>query len=649
MTTVTHAKAYANNEVALIAWSASRRLDGCLGFEILRQYLDASGNVTESIPLAAFVAFEGQSNPDWKAQNTSVWPVQKFFWRDLTLRKRRDSATRRPDEVTVRYHIRPVAEWKAGMDEVVPRHEEFGGVANTYQGAPLRLGYMDAGLATNAVFVTRKRGEFESTFTNGILSGQWLSRSLTEENGKIDDARLQTELKTPNNDKRNYLSGDVLELIRSFFGQTGGHFYMALYEFEDAELERLVTDNASRISLILSNTGQGTDSEDADDDGNVREKLWDDRNRPARQRLMALAEQNRDFELIHRMFNNSTQIGHNKFVVWVDDNCKAKSLITGSLNWTWSGLTAQSNNSIRIDMPELAGNYFTEWQRLKADPIPLPAPLGKTMSSSFQGAELRSKNAGGFPEVSLASGTARVWFSPNMAPRKYPAKDPATPPDLDQLFSLMRKAKDAIFFLVFYPAMDGRRSIVEEAVNLGKLDKSLLVIGAVSAEEALPNFVKSQTLPDGTKTGRVAPFTYQTNKVSVVRAAALGDRELHNPMGNFQKEVLKPKEGIAIIHDKIVVIDPLDPENCVVAFGSHNLGFKASYSNDENLVIVRGHKALAEAYAVHVMDIYDHYRFRAWSSENAAKGGKAWDGFLSRNDQWQDHASTDISNYFAKD
>ncbi|WP_247510571.1 phospholipase D-like domain-containing protein [Bradyrhizobium sp. 157] len=113
--------------------------------------------------------------------------------------------------------------------------------------------------------------------------------------------------------------------------------------------------------------------------------------------------------------------------------------------------------------------------------------------------------------------------------------------------------------------------------------------------------------------------------------------------------------GRAIIHDKILVIDPLDPDNCVVAFGSHNLGYKASYSNDENLTIVRGHQALAEAYAVHVLDVYDHYRFRAVEAEvNAGKKGKSktgkekqgWVGFLDTTDAWQQRSSHRLSRYF---
>jgi phosphatidylserine/phosphatidylglycerophosphate/cardiolipin synthase-like enzyme len=35
-----------------------------------------------------------------------------------------------------------------------------------------------------------------------------------------------------------------------------------------------------------------------------------------------------------------------------------------------------------------------------------------------------------------------------------------------------------------------------------------------------------------------------------------------------------------------VVVDPFS-DNCVVVTGSHNLGFTASYNNDENMAIIR--------------------------------------------------------------
>src|SRR5262249_12828471 len=67
--------------------------------------------------------------------------------------------------------------------------------------------------------------------------------------------------------------------------------------------------------------------------------------------------------------------------------------------------------------------------------------------------------------------------------------------------------------------------------------------------------------------------------------------------------------GHAVIHDKILVIDPFTDDSVVVT-GSHNLGFRASYNNDENMLVIRGNRGVAQAYAAHVLDVYEHYRWR---------------------------------------
>jgi phosphatidylserine/phosphatidylglycerophosphate/cardiolipin synthase-like enzyme len=67
------------------------------------------------------------------------------------------------------------------------------------------------------------------------------------------------------------------------------------------------------------------------------------------------------------------------------------------------------------------------------------------------------------------------------------------------------------------------------------------------------------------------------------------------------------------------VIDPFS-DDCVVITGSHNLGYKASYDNDENLVIIEGDRNLAVAYATHVLDVYDHFSWRATVKRLGTKG-----------------------------
>ncbi|WP_245510830.1 phospholipase D-like domain-containing protein [Rhizobium leguminosarum] len=122
----------------------------------------------------------------------------------------------------------------------------------------------------------------------------------------------------------------------------------------------------------------------------------------------------------------------------------------------------------------------------------------------------------------------------------------------------------------------------------------------------------------------------------MVRAAAISAQ-----FGDLRPELLSA--GHAIIHDKIVVIDPLHPDNCTVITGSHNLGYKASYQNDENLLIVRGNQSLAVAYAIHILDVYDHYVLRAKLQEElrqsliaTGRPPKAESGgFLNAKASWQ--------------
>jgi phosphatidylserine/phosphatidylglycerophosphate/cardiolipin synthase-like enzyme len=76
---------------------------------------------------------------------------------------------------------------------------------------------------------------------------------------------------------------------------------------------------------------------------------------------------------------------------------------------------------------------------------------------------------------------------------------------------------------------------------------------------------------------------------------------------------------MAIVHSKTIVIDPFS-DDCAVITGSHNFSVSASERNDENLVIVRGNTKLAQAYAVHINGVYDHYSWRAYLASGGDPG-----------------------------
>ena len=636
------AVAIANNEVAILGWTVNVfNFEDLLGFHIVRQVLDAGNHVVEERPMATWVAFAGQSNPDWQPQNTSVWPVQKFTWRDLTLRQRRDALERRPDGQRLRYSIAPVGKPAPGRKPV----KVIETPGSSYTGEPVELAYVGKRALTNVVTATIHRPPFTSTFTNGILSTQFLLRTLAKPDAhgafKFPPGVVERRLSTPGDALRTYLTGDVLPLIHEFFAQPGGRFLAALYEFEDEELETLVTDNAARIDLILSDAG-GPDSADN----------YDTRNSPTRERLRKIARKHGStFKLTDRLFNGSGHIGHNKFVVHVDDNGDADSVITGSTNWTWSGVAGQSNNCIRIDDAEIATAFRDYWHQLFKDKIPTPKPTSaKALTGTVQSQAFKESNlvpVGG-TIANDAKQTFQIWFSPNVPGHAQPAK--AMPPDIAELFSIIEGAEHAIFFLVFLPSVGGINSVISKAVEWGEAHPDINVIGAISDSKAMWTEPKKAAGLKATKASKTAPHLFQSNAISVIRATALTDKEIGRPIGDFKFDERLAAEH-AIIHDKILVVDPLDPDRCVVAFGSHNLGYKASYSNDENLTIVRGHRPLAEAYTAHVLDVYDHYRFRAASAEPpvaAAPGTparKPWDGFLATDPKWQSHSARRLARY----
>lgn len=630
---IVKARVFCNDEVAYLAWETDGKIPGCLGFMITRIFVETG----ERRVLPSWVAFKTQSNPDWEAQDTSVWPTQKFSWRDLTLRRSRDSLATRSGPLRVRYEIRPVGPMQPGLTPVPVTETARPG---RYQGKPIPLAFYGDAVETDEIVATNDLGEVSVGFNNGILSTQNLRKQLNTPAGKAPSvARVRERITTVGDPLRRYLAGDVLVLLKTLFERAqaeDGRIYAALYELADPELVDLLEANADRLDLILSTAGKDEDSGE-----------WDATNADARRRLRKAIGKAR---MQDRMFNTSAGIGHNKFAVLVVDD-EPVAVWTGSANWTPTGLCAQTNNTIVFRSREVAAHYLAYWQRLHADRQPVPRPLSKANNAN-QGTELREANATGYA-ANLDDGAtrARLWFSPNTPKRGSPATR-TVPPDLQEVFELMSNARHSILFLAFNPGRtteDGEdlNTAVAAALAFGRHRPDLFVTGVVSDPMAMPGYQPRD--PDAPKLPLPAIFSPAgAPNVLVLRAAALNDL-----IGNFQKELLKI--GHAIIHDKVVVIDPLSDEHCAVVTGSHNLGFKASYANDENLAIIRGNKALASAYAVHVLDVFEHYRFRAVQEDRARQAklsGKAVKnvidrGFLSVDDSWQDKyvGAVDLRSY----
>lgn len=687
MAKVIEARAFCNNEVAYLAWKTDGKIKDCLGFMITRINLDTG----ERRLLPAWVAFDTQSNPDWEEQDTSVWPIQKFSWRDLTLRRSRNTLQIRAP-FRAKYEIVPVGPAAPGRVAVPPSPTAQPG---KYKGEPIPMFVCGEAGETNEFNVTDNFGDVSAFFNNGILSTQNLRKQLETPDGKAPTKpQIDAHIKKQGDPIRTFLAGDVLPALKTMFARAeeeDGTLHLALYELEDAELVNLLAQNQARLHLILSTAGSKTVAagkaapasmaaaaktmvKRSDVVSKARKSakkamaakksgaakkvakkavkkaakgaakpkkvtVWDTTNAAARAKLAALMGD----RLQNRMFNNSAHIGHNKFAVLLDKHGKPIVVWSGSTNWTKTGLCAQSNNAIIIESDAVAKAYFDYWTRLHADKLPIPVPLSAPLASD-QGPALRKADAKP-NSTTLDHGKTKVdlWYSPN-TPKTGTPKTRTVPPDLQFVFSLMKQAKDAIFFLVFNPGRtdaeaEDVNTVVSAGIDFGRLDPKLTVFGAISDPTALPGFVAPPKDENAPKIPPAAIFSPAgVPNVLMIRAAAINDL-----IGDFQRELLSA--GHAIIHDKIVVIDPMSETDCVVITGSHNLGFKASYANDENMLVLRGNRPLALAYTTHVLDIYDHYKFRAvleQQTREAMLKGKpppkrpTGKGFLQTTDAWQD-------------
>jgi phosphatidylserine/phosphatidylglycerophosphate/cardiolipin synthase-like enzyme len=518
--------------------------------------------------LPALATFPNQDPT--KDRTTADDPVQKFFWKDVYAKR----------GGSYRYRIVPM-----------------GGTPGAL--TPMAIG----SLTTNIVQLTPDHGVLSAYFNRGILATQATARAL---HSAGDLAKMKTELleriDDPKDQLRLDLAGDMiaaLTLLPNEALQQHGQLWSALYEFEDTQLIQSLEQVAGRAHVILSNMPGKVD------DVKTNDTYAAERN----------AAKQAGLDIIDRMMPSS-HIGHNKFTVL--DVAGPSAVQFGSTNWTARALCAQSNNTIVAHSPLMAKAFKAYWDSLKAD-TDAAGGHGK------QAEPLRTADGHGPVSLTLEDGSADVdiWFSPN-TPKARPKQhqNEARPPDLDEVFKLIAGAKQAILFVVFEP---GEPSIIDAVGTAQKANPALFVRGTVTVSKAAEDFavaIKSDAPGSGSKkqstSGQTVPADYR-----VIPATGIKD-----PVAQWETEL--NSAGYAITHSKYVVIDPFS-DSCVVVTGSHNLGDQASYNNDENMVIIKGHRPIAEAYAANALDIYDHYAWRWWLAHDPQH---TWTS-LKPNDSWQ--------------
>ncbi|WP_170847385.1 phospholipase D-like domain-containing protein [Mycolicibacterium fluoranthenivorans] len=569
-------KVYANDDDALIIWNVPAAIPDCLGFAIKRRTYDPTDPTMETVAREEFlpnrIGFVGdpKAGPDSTA-SSKVWPFQRFWWTD--------HAAAAGDILS--YQVMPMLGTVGHLKPATSQASEW---------SPIR------------VLSAPPNSRFNPFFNRGFVISQFMARYLAEK--KLTPRQFKENIRSNDEDMiRKFLYGYLGPALFSELrdaASSGGEIFAALYELDDDQLIELLCVLGPRAHVVLSNG-----SIPHKKGHSMADERKQDQNAEARAKLLGA---NVDVGEADR-FTSPGALAHNKFLVRTDANGDLVSCWTGSTNWTTTGLCTQLNNGLLIYDTTLAQEFLDQWHRLREAGSAFPTSLvdSNSQPAPFD-APAAAQGFAPFPTPPPPS-SGDLWFTRTRGTV-----------DLDALNEVVEAATTGILFLMFQPGAGGVLPTVEKAAE----NPNLYVRGVVSelpADDRQPRKHEEGHQVDVTV---VRDAQNQQLKLDIVEPEGNDHPLSHWAVAEMTHGLFNSQIGHAIVHSKTLVIDPFG-DHPVVVTGSHNFSTNASTKNDENFLIIRDDPTLAEAYAVHIMAAYDHYRFRAAQGDN--KG-------LSRSDDW---------------
>jgi hypothetical protein len=253
-------------------------------------------------------------------------------------------------------------------------------------------------------------------------------------------------------------------------------------------------------------------------------------------------------------------IRHNKFIVLIKDGVPV-SVWTGSTNISAGGIFGHSNVGHIIHDTSIATRFLDYWTLLaRAD---------------VTGAQLKAQNrlveATPLPGTRPPADRILTLFCP---------RDPST----DNVPTLQWFAEQV--------ASARRISCMTFAFNFDKIFSDVLAEDTDSL-----NYLVFDKQPDKAQQELV-----EKHGNTVTAAGAKLDA---NALGGFIKEELTGFNKNLYIHDKFIVIDPLGSDPVVIT-GTANFSRPSQANNDENMLVIRGDKRVADIYFGEFMRVFDH-------------------------------------------
>ncbi|MBJ2126588.1 phospholipase D-like domain-containing protein [Flavobacterium sp. IB48] len=452
-------------------------------------------------------------------------------------------------------------------------------------------------IKTEALF---SKGEHDIFFNRGVASSQAYSRKFFNlPPNKIEDPVMKKAA-------MEWLSRKLDDALIKFIGQakSGDTLLGCFYEFHYAPVLnafKKAIDTGVNVKLIIDAKENGK----ADAEGDYTESF------PRQANLEALRSSGisvlpEDGIVIQREANPNN-IQHNKFIVFVDKSKISSQVWTGSTNISEGGIHGQTNVGHWIRNKKTAKKFEQYWNLLSTDP------------GQKRGEEDKSKNPAYKKEVEkLQTNIAFVSWDD-------------IPVGITPVFS-PRNGKTILETYVKMLCAAENMACVTLAFGINKLFKDNLLNH--TPEGPISFLLLEKEDGPGDKPLK-EPFKYIGAKQNVYKSwgAYLQD-ELYQWTRETSNRGLGLNKHVAYIHSKFMLVDPLSNDPKVVT-GSANFSDASTNSNDENMIIIRGNKRVADIYFTEFNRLFHHFYFRA--VYNNAKKRKQVDTaspFLDHDDRW---------------
>ena len=256
---------------------------------------------------------------------------------------------------------------------------------------------------------------------------------------------------------------------------------------------------------------------------------------------------------------------HNKFIV-LTKNDKPVAVWTGSTNITENGIFGHLNCGHAVEDKDVAQSYLDYWSQLKSDP---GSPALKSWTDQSTPT----------PPNPPGEGVSEV-FSPQTGLVT-----------LNRYGEIADRAKRGLFMTFAFGMNKVFQPVYEQ--NDGVLRFALMEKegNGASLEKAKQDITRIRKLPNV--------------------LVAIGHNITLNAFDRWLKEASSAvaKANVHWVHTKFMLVDPLGDDPIVIT-GSANFSDASTNTNEENVLLIRGDKRVADIYLGEFMRSFAHYAFR---------------------------------------